>query len=200
MPSRRPSLCTWIQRVCGRGQQARAALAQKTLHTNAFKKRELVRGFFENNLKPSYDAIRSANYPPATFLDEIVLLGLAAFWAENSAQILELEKNGDSCFHPSFHAIGSGADTAYAVYRTLGGTRLSDLDEPKALLALIRMVRTCVNVEMWGVSEPVWFWVVGPKGARRVSQDELQPQVQTVDKWEQLEQEAFFNDRWPLSD
>ncbi len=184
----------------GKAQQARDALEAKPLHDSQFKKRELARNALDRCLATIYQDIKKKNPQQTSPIWKITLVGLGALWTEDEGQILEFEYNGDSCFHSNFHAIGSGADTAYAVYRTLGGTRLSDLDEPKALLALIRIMRTCVNVEMQGVSEPVWFWIVGPNGARCASPDELQPQIQMVDKWEQLEQEAFFNDRWSLSD
>lgn len=115
-------------------------------------------------------------------------------WAEDSPQVLEFEINGDSCFHDSFHAIGSGANTAYAIYRTLGGARLGELDEARALMALMRIIRTTVNVEMWGVSEPVVFWVVNQESARRLSDDELQPQLQLVSEWEERERAMLFDE------
>ena len=185
----------------GRAEQARAALAAKPLHANQFRKREQVRAALVRCLAPIYDDIKQANpNPPASDLWKITLAGLAGLWAEDDGQILEFEYNGDSSFQPHFHAIGSGTATAYAVYRTLGGTRLSSLDEAKALMVLIRIIRTCVNVEVWGVSEPLWFWVVRPSGCRPVSKDELQPQIQLVDEWEELERDAFFNDKWLLAD
>lgn len=185
----------------GRAEQARNALAAKPLYDTQFKKRELVQAAITKTLAPLFKEIRERNpNPPTSSLWQVTLAGLAAVSAADQPEILELEINGDSCFHDYFHAIGSGTDTAYAVYNTLGGKRLADLDEPKALLAMIRIVRTCVNVEMWGVSEPLWFWVVRPESTRRVSKDELQPQIQLVDRWEELERDAFYNDRWQLSE
>lgn len=176
----------------GRAQQTRAALDARPLHTNQFRKRELVRAALERCLSPVYEAIEKASHPPREDVPRIALWGLAAMWAEDAPQILEFEINGDNSFHDSFHAIGSASATAYAIFRTLGGTRLSDLDEAKALMALIRIIRTCVNVELWGVSEPVAFWLVGPDGARNVSPDELQPHLQAIDEWEKREREALF--------
>ena len=184
----------------GRADQARHLLAAKPLFANQFKKRELVQGAIMSTLMPLFKDVKEGNpNPPTSALWQITVAGLAAFSAADEPQILELEFNGDSCFHDYFHAIGSGTDTAYAIYNTLGGRRLAELDEPKALLAMIRIIRTCVNVEMWGVSEPLWFWVVRPDGTRRVSKDELQPHIQLVDRWEESERDAFFNDRWELS-
>lgn len=183
----------------GRAEQARAALAAKPIHPNQFKKRELARGTLVRCLAPIYEDIKRVNPQGAGEIWKITLVGLAALWAEGEPQILEFEWNGDSCFHSHFHAIGSASDTAYAVYRTLGGRLLSDIDEPKALMAMIRIIRTCVNVEMWGVSEPASFWVVGPQRTRRLSEDELQPQIQLVDEWEEKARTAFFEGTWPLS-
>ncbi|MCH7836641.1 MAG: hypothetical protein IH864_07215 [Chloroflexi bacterium] len=176
----------------GRAQQARAALDARPLHANQFRKRELVRAALERCLSPVYEAIENASHPPREDVPRIALWALAAMWAEDAPQILEFEINGDNSFHDSFHAIGSASATAYAIYRTLGGTRMSELEEAKALMALIRIIRTCVNVEMWGISEPVAFWLVGPNGARTLSEDELQPHLQAVDEWEKREREALL--------
>ena len=183
----------------GRAEQARAALAAKPVHPNQLRKRELARAALVRCLAPIYEDIKRVNPEGAREIWKITLAGLAALWAEGQPQILEFEFNGDSSFHSHFHAIGSASDTAYAVYRTLGGKRLSELHEPRALMALIRIIRTSVDVEMWGVSEPVSFWVVGHAETRRLSEDELQPQLQFVDEWEERERSAFFDGSWPLS-
>lgn len=176
----------------GGGQRARAALESKPIHINQFKKRELARAALHGCLSPVYEAIARANHPPREDIARIGLWGLAAMWADDAPQVLELEINGDSCFHDYFHAIGSGSATAYAIYRTLGGVLLSELDEARALMAMIRIIRTCVNVELWGVSEPATFWVVGPEAPRKLSQDELQPQLQAIDEWEKRERAALL--------
>ncbi len=113
-------------------------------------------------------------------------------WAENEPRILEFEINGDSSYHDYFHAIGSGANTAYAIYRTLGGRRLLNLDEARATMAILRILRTCVEVEMWGVSEPVDIWNVNAAGARRLNGDEVQVHLQAVDAWEEEERVFLF--------
>lgn len=182
----------------GRAQQARRELEQKTFHANQFKKRHLIQGAFDQCLAPIYGDVKKKNPEPSRPLWEITLAGLVALWAEDEPQVLELEYNGDSCFHDYFHAIGSASDTAYAVYHTLGGKRLIQVDEPKALMAIIRIIRTSVNVEMSGVSEPARFWVVTAAGGRTISEDELQAQLQFVAEWEEKERTAFFEGNWPL--
>ena len=91
------------------------------------------------------------------------------FVGKVAPHILECGLNGDIEFHQYFQAIGSGANTAHAIYRTLGGERLSTLDERKTLLVVLRILRTGVNVEMWGVSEPLSVWVVSHNNAKKVS-------------------------------
>ena len=89
--------------------------------------------------------------------------------------------------------IGSGGQTAHAVFRTLGRSRLAELEESKALMALLRILRTSVNVEMWGVSEPLCVHVVmADKRVRGVSEDELQAHLQAIDKWEEDDRQRFF--------
>lgn len=123
---------------------------------------------------------------------EIGLWGLSAFWCNSAPHILEHELSGVTTFHPSFHAIGSGSNTAYAIYRTLGGTKLSELDEHKATLAMIRILRTCIDIEVQGVSEPINFYMVNEKGAKPLNEDALNAQKQLVDEWEKEDRRRFF--------
>jgi 20S proteasome alpha/beta subunit len=176
----------------GKADQARTAMAGKPMHANTFKKRELVHDALDACLAPVYEAIQRANHPPTAFIPGIALWGLAAMWAENAPQILEFEINGDSSFHEYFHAIGSASATAYAIYRTLGGSRLSDLDEVDALMVLVRILRTCVGVEVAGVGEPITVWTVDAAGAKSRSRDELEAQLQLVEKWQERERAALF--------
>lgn len=118
--------------------------------------------------------------------------GLAAACVEGEARILEYEATGDSSWHDHFHAIGSGAGTAYAAFRTLGGRDLCRLSEGTALLAMLRILRTTIAVDMWGVSDPIHVWRVTCAGASEVTETELNANKQAVDEWEQRDREALF--------
>jgi len=179
----------------GMGDRAKKAIADLGLRPTTFKKCELIQAAIDRALEPIYEAIQTNNKPPAPNVWAIGLTGLAVFWAGDAAHILEREINGDSCFHNCFHAIGSGSQTAYAVYRTLGGRRLVEVDERRALMALLRVLRTSVDVEVFGVSEPFSAFVVTAKGVHQLIQDELQPHLQAVGEWESDEQERFFAQR-----
>lgn len=178
----------------GMGQRARRMLEEaatqpkRTLHPNMFQKRDRIRDALDRYFMPVYQKIKECNYPPTALVPQVSLRGLVAYWAEDAPRILEYDITGTSMFHDCFHAIGSAADTAYAVYRTLGGKKLSELSEAKAIVTVLRILRTCVNVEMWGVSEPLSVWVVTQSRARRLSDDELEPHGQTLDEWEKGEQ------------
>lgn len=177
-----------------RSQRALEALEAITLHSNMFDKRDRVRDAIDRCLSPIYQQIKQANQGVQIDILGTALWGLVVYWAERAPQILEYGLNGDSEFHEYFHAIGSGANTAYAIYRTLGGKRLSTLDERRALPAILRILRTCVDVEMWGVSEPLYTWVVSQDRARELSQDEIQPHLQAVAQWEERERSYLFKE------
>jgi len=102
--------------------------------------------------------------------------------------------NGDTDFHQSFHAIGSGGSTAYAVYRTLGGPNLTTLDESKALLALLRIIRTAIYIDVAGVGEPVSVFVIKAGKVRRLSEPEVDANMELINRWCEKEQERFLND------
>lgn len=178
----------------GMGVRAREALQKASFGTASFRRKEGVRTVLDGALQPVYKAIQDNSKPPTAGFHEIALLGVAAFYAGGEPHILEREFNCDSFFHTSFHAIGSGGQTAYAVYRTLGGTELCKLQEGKAKLALIRILRTAIRVDAMGVSEPLSLFVVSEKGAREVQQDEIQPDSLAVAKWEERDRQRFFND------
>lgn len=177
-----------------RAQQARSKLEATTLHANMFKKRDKIRDAADRCLSPIYQQIKKANDGVRRDIYLTSLWGLMVFWAEEAPQILECGINGDLEFHPYFQAIGSGAKTAHAIYRTLGGERLSSLDERKALLVMLRILRTCVNVEVSGVSEPLSAWVIFQNKARKISPDEIQPILQFVDRWEENDRRRFLNE------
>jgi 20S proteasome alpha/beta subunit len=175
-------------------QKARSKLEATTLHPNMFKKRDKIRDAVDRCLSPIYQQIKKANDITKRDIYRTSLWGLIVFWAEEAPQILECVINGDLEFHPFFQAIGSGANTAHAIYRTLGGERLSSLDERKALLVMLRILRTCVNVELLGVSEPFSVWVISKNKARKISPDEIQPILQFVNRWEEDDRTRFINE------
>jgi hypothetical protein len=144
-------------------------------------------------LLPIYNAIKNLSRVPAgCHLPEIGLSALAAFWAGGEPHILEREMNCDSCFHNCFHAIGSGGPTAYAVYNTLGGKdELPQLEERKALMAMLRIVRTAIRVDVAGVSEPVSVFIISDGKVRQLSEDEVIANMQAVKEWEQGERDNF---------
>lgn len=176
----------------GMAQRARRGLEEATLRPNTFNKRHLVQDAMDRCFAPIYKRIREDIHPPVDIW-KVALWGLSAFWAENAPQILENEPSSDSSFHDYFHAIGSAAKTAYAIYRTLGGTQLCAVPERLALPAILRILRTCIGVEMWGVSEPLSVWIVSGGKARKISLDEIQAHLQTVDAWEEAERSNFFS-------
>ncbi len=139
-----------------------------------------------------HKAIAERNYPPlATPLHQISLHSLAAVWVEDKPEIIEYEVNGESCWHENFHAIGSGAKTAYAVYRTLGGANLCALRERSAITAALRILGTVVAVDPFGVSEPYDLWRIRASGARQLGFDEVNTHLQFVDDWLERERETL---------
>lgn len=175
-------------------QQARSKLEAVTLHQNMFQKRDRIRDAVDRCLRPIYQQIKQANDGVKRDIYLTSLWGLIIFWAEEAPQILECGINGDIEFHDFFQAIGSGANTAHAIYRTLGGQKLSRLGEHKALLVMLRILRTCVNVELWGVSEPLSVWIVSPNNARKISLDEIEANRQLVDQWEERDRTYLFHE------
>jgi len=177
----------------GRGQRARAALGDGSFRSTTFDKCERVQSLMDAKLLPIYDEIKKLSRVPAGCqLPEIGLSALAAFWAGGEPHILEREMNCDSCFHSCFHAIGNGGPTAYAVYNTLGGKdELPQLEERKALMAMLRIVRTSIRVDVAGVSEPVSVFIISDGKVRRLSEDEVIANMQAVKEWEQGERDNF---------
>lgn len=177
-----------------RAQQARSKLEAITLYPNTFKKRDRIRDAVDRCLSPVYQQIKQANDGVRRDIYKTSLWGLLAYWAEEAPHILECGLNGDIEFHDYFQAIGSGAKTAHAIYRTLGGWRLSRLGEHKILLVMLRILRTCVNVELWGVSEPLSVWIVSHNNVRKVSPDEVEANRQLVDEWEEKDRNYLFHE------
>lgn len=171
----------------GPAQRAIEGLGAAKFHANMFKKRELIRNAVDRAVDPAYQRLKAQNDPlppdvPAIW--RIGLRALSAFWAQEQPHILEFEHNGDATFHEHFHAIGSGARTARAVWLTVGGEELEDLDEDRALWVMLRIMRTCIRVEMSGVNEPLRVWIVSAGSAQALSSARLDAELQLVDEWE----------------
>jgi len=178
----------------GRGERARVCLQEADFRPTSFDRCERIKAMIDAKLRPIYQEIQENSKPPREDIHEIALTALAAFWAEGKAHVLEREMNGDTDFHQSFHAIGSGGLTAYAVYKTLGGPKLTTLDERKALLALLRITRTAIYVDVAGVCEPVSVFVIKAGRVRRLSEPEVDANMELVSRWCEKEQERFLND------
>jgi len=176
----------------GRAQRARESIEGTRLHANMFQRKQRIRDALDRCLRPIYREIREESVKGASFILQQGLWGLATYWAENEAHILEFPLNGDSEFHPNFHAIGSGANTAHAIYRTLGGEQLSNLDERRALPAMLRILGTSIKVEQQGVSEPLTGWIVTQGRARNISEDEIETHLEFVHHWLARERLVLF--------
>ena len=177
----------------GSAKRARVAVEALSLSANTFRRRDRVRNAIEGALAPEYDRIKVRNpNPPTSSLWTITIDALAVFWAEDAPHIIQFEFNGDCCFHDYFHAIGSGKGTAYAIHRTLGGNQLARLDGAKSTMALLRILRTCVSVEMRGVSEPLHVWRIEGGRLDKLSPDEVQTNLQYVDEWEVQDRKRFL--------
>lgn len=170
----------------GMSDRVKGDLLSRRWHWNTFDKRDRVRDALDGSFIKVYKTIEDRNR-------KIPLWGLTVSSAEDSTHILEHELSGDCCFHPHFHAIGSGAPTAYAIYRTLGGRDLVKLGEQKAILAALRILRTCVGVERAGVSDSFHMWVVKGAIASHLTDDRIQAELQYVDEWEEQNKRAFFD-------
>lgn len=175
----------------GTSERLFAALDAASIHPNQFRKRLLVQNALDRIYKPEYVAAAARSAPPPGMVP-IMVQGLAAVWAEGGPGLVEHELNGDSSWHDYFHAIGSGKPTAYAVYRALGGKELCNLSERTAILALLRILQTTVNVEMAFVSEPLHIWRVDANGATQYGEVELDHHREAVAKWEAEDQTTLF--------
>jgi len=156
---------------------------------NQLERKARFQSFLDGPIKPEIVSALArgllADHP-------VIVWALAAGCIEGEPRILEFEATGDSTFHLYFHAIGSGANTAYLVFRTLGGRDLSRLSEGKALSALLRIVRTSINVDVMGVSEPIRVWRIICSDASEMSADEVNANLQFASEWEQAERDRLF--------
>lgn len=165
------------------------------IHATSFRKQRTIRGVLDGIYKPEYAAAAGRSAPPVAVpaVGPIIVHGLAAVWAEAKAALLEHEMNGDSDWHDHFHAIGSGHNTATAVFRALGGWELCRLSYRSAVPALLRILRTAIDTEMAGVAEPIHVWRVDAKGAKQIGVDELNVHWQFVDEWQKDDQRRLFD-------
>ena len=177
----------------GSSDRMREALEQNRFHNNMFKRRGRIRNAIEQCLKPEFQRISENPDVLKHPMWKITVNGLVVYWSENSPHIVEIEPNGDLCFHEHFHAIGSGTQTAYAIWRTLGGRELVNLQEPKSLQVALRIMKTCIGVEVYGVAEPFDVWVLSEKSCQRMPDEALQTISQYVSQWEEQERSVFLN-------
>jgi len=174
-------------------ERARSATNGIQFHGNQFKKRDHIRDALARAIDPFQLEVRRKLIDGFHGLPwEIAIWGLGVYWAEDQAHIIEFETSGDDCFHSTFQAIGSGAKTAHAIYRALGGNRLQAVGYEKAVMALLRILRTSVEVELWGVGLPLRAWVVRREGAKKIASDEIEANLQYVDEWERADVQRFF--------
>ena len=178
----------------GSAQRVDANLEELVLHQSQFEKRTRLQKALDKILIAEHRAIAERSYPPSlpdVPSHDIRLWSLAAVWAEGKPQIIEYEINGESSWHENFHAIGSGAQTAYAVYATLGSSTLCNLRERSAIIAALRILRTVVAVEPMGVSDPYDIWRIRASGARRIRFDEINAHMQYTDEWIEEERQVL---------
>ena len=168
--------------------RARESIRILNFRASTFQKRERVRKMIESALKQHYDWI-AERMKLGTAFDQVIgsprMIALAACFAEGNPQIIEFGQDGDSDFFECFHAVGSGAATAQAVWRTLGKRRLSVLPEERALHVVLRIMRIAVDVDMVGISEPFTVFVIDETGVREVAPVEMDALLQQVEEWEE---------------
>lgn len=175
----------------GSAERIFAALDAATITAKHLRDPVKLQRFIDRMVAPEYKDAQKRSFSPKG-VPPIAIWGLGAVCAGGEPSILEYEVSGDSGWHDYFHAIGSGSQTAYAIYRTLGGKDLCGLSERTALAALLRIVRTSISVEVWGVSEPIHVWRVKCDSAVEIGEDELNAHWQTVDEWEQADRDRLF--------
>ena len=176
------------------GQTAPAEQLRTTLHNafqspgSTFDRPDRVRKRIEQSVRPTYQDI-SSHHPDATWgsVWKVTAVGLAICWAEDAPHILEIEANGVCDFHDYFHAIGSGASVARAIWRTMGAERLRSMDGGLALEVIKRILTSCIETELMGVSNPIRMWVVDTNGVRQLSSMELDTlEMSDADFWSEI--------------
>lgn len=185
----------------GIATRARRDIESIGWRSTTFKNPERVQKAIAAAVTPHIETLRASMDPGHPFNHVFGmqgLSGLTAYYAKEPT-ILELEPSGDRFVHSHFHAIGSGAQTAHAIWRTIGGRELSALDEGLALDVMLRILQTCVDVEMAGVGGPFTVYIVSAKGARRLSNHELDFVEQAVHEWQRRELDLLLG-RQPTSE
>ena len=182
----------------GKGKLAGKTLQQASFKDTTFLKPERVEGMIVGKLQPIYGRIQAESKPPYKDWQEIALTGLAVFWAGGRPHLLEMEKNGDIYPHDYFHALGSAGRAAYAVYNTLAPAgeeaRLLNVDERKTLMAILRIVRTAINVEAAGVSEPIQVYIIRNGKVRSLLKEEIGIHMQAIGEWESDDRDRFYEE------
>ena len=186
----------------GSAQRVNAGIQELDLRANTFQRRARIQAALDRVMVKEREDIAQRDYPPpGANLPPIALWSLVAGWVEGAPRIIEYEVNGESSWHDNFHAIGSGAATAYAVYRTLGGSNICDSRERTAITAALRILRTVIDVDPGGVSEPYDLWRIRASGASRLGFAEVNTHLQYVEEWLDREQQALADlDRTAVPD
>lgn len=182
-------IVTGFSGTLGTAQRIFDALDRKTIHPGQLADGTTAQKMLEKTLVPEFHAA-SQRYRGRQ--GDVPIAGLSAMFIGGGPLILEHEWTGDSCWHDYFQAIGSGKQTAYAIFCTLGRTRLCELDFDKAVMALLRILVTTINVDRHGVGPPIHVWNVTAIGAVQLGQVEVDHHAQAAEAWIQQEQDAFF--------
>ena len=152
-------------------------------HRTTFDRLNRVLNNIHVALQPVYEE-QSKKHPHAK-LESIwksTTVGLAVCWAEGEPHILEIEHNGEIDVHAHFRAVGSGAVSAYAVWKAFGAERLSQSSEGMALQIMWRILNLCIETEMIGVGEPVAMWAITENKTRQIQSAELDAIKQVEDR------------------
>ena len=129
----------------------------------------------EQSVEPIYKR-QQEKYPVAPLQPNIWSIsvgGLVVGWIEERPCILEIEVNGLCDSHDSFRAIGSGTNSAQAVWHSFGGQRLTEAEEGLALQLMWRILQVSIETEAAGVSMPIAMWVVREGKTRKIRDTEL---------------------------
>ena len=181
----------------GVSERARKSVEEKGFRSNTFHKRERVQKMIGSGLDEHYKWIGERMVKGSAF-DQVIgypkMSALAACFAEGEPQIIEFELSGDSYFHEYFHALGSGGKTSYAVWRTIGGKQLRALREDRAIHVALRILRTAVDLDLLGVSDPFTVFIVDKQGARKLSQTVVDAEMQAAQEWEQKQMQRLLSE------
>ena len=174
------------------GQRARASLQNQIKHPGMIGNLEAARNAVEKCIYPIYRKGVEEKLPFNGSIWDLTIWALAALTSGRSGQIMEFGLNGVCTYHDYFHAIGSGSTTAYSIYRTLGGSKLTTLSEEQCIDVMLRILTTCIDVELQGVADPACLWIVKGNQVRRLAEDESAAHLQLVAQWIEREQSALF--------